>query len=81
MTALEQFLLLEAEFLAIGHTYLLLNQVNAHNLLGYRVLHLQTGVHFEEIEVAILVDKKLNSSCTTIVNGLGGCPFRGGVQA
>ncbi|CCY80817.1 choline dehydrogenase [Prevotella sp. CAG:1185] len=72
VSALEQVALLESQLLAVGHTQLLLHQVNAHNLFGYRMLNLQTGVHFEEIKMTVFVNQELYSTCSAVVDGLCG---------
>ena len=39
--------------------------------LGHRVLDLQSGIHFEEIEVLVLVDDELDRAGALVVDGLG----------
>jgi len=49
--------LIEAELCAGSDQNLLTNQIDAGDLLGNRVFNLQTGVHFDEIKLAILIEK------------------------
>ena len=55
-----------------GHPDLLPHQVDAGDELGDRVLHLDTGIHLNEIEVALPVQHKLDGAGVHIVGGLGG---------
>ena len=49
----------DVERLAVGDLELLQHQVDACGLLGDRVLHLQSGVHLEERDQAVLADEVL----------------------
>ena len=49
--------LVEAARLSGCHSQLLFHQVEAGDHLGHRVLHLETGVHFQVVELAVLVEK------------------------
>ena len=49
----------------------LLDQVQAGDALGDRVLHLQAGVHFQEIEVLVFAHHELDRAGTLVLHGLG----------
>ena len=72
MTALEKFFLLQVQHLVIGYTDLFFYQIHAHHFFGDGMLHLQTGVHLQKIEIAVLVHQKLDSSGSRIVHRPGG---------
>ena len=61
----------ERELLARGHHDLGAHDVDAGNPFSHRVLHLHAGVHLDEIELTVLV-QKLESPCTTVANLLAG---------
>ena len=63
-------LLGEGELLARRNADLLLDQVNAGHHLSHRMLHLDAGVHLNEVEVPVLVQYKLNGAGTVITSGL-----------
>ena len=67
MTAQNRVLLLN--LLAASNAELLTNQVQTGNLLGNRVLHLQTGVHLKEGDGAVGTDQELTGA-GTLVAGL-----------
>jgi hypothetical protein len=48
------------QLLAGGDADHLLDEVDAGDQLGDRMLHLQAGVHFQEVEIAVLVDDELD---------------------
>ena len=73
MTTLLDVVLSERERLTIGNENLLLHEVDAHNLLGDRMLNLQTGVHLKEVEILVFVYEKLYSACAHISHCLGCC--------
>src|SRR5207253_8633310 len=50
-SALLQFVLRKWQRLARGYLNLQLHQVNSGDHFGYRVLNLDPGIHFEEIEI------------------------------
>ena len=64
-------LLLDSEFMPVSDKNLLLHKIEAHHLLSNRMLHLQTGVHLEEVEVLVLIDKELDGASSHIAHGLG----------
>ena len=66
MTAQNRVLLLN--LLAAGNTELLTNQVQTGNLLGDRVLHLQTGVHLKEGDGAVGADQELTGAGTLVAS-------------
>ena len=46
-------------------------QVDAGGQLGNRVLNLQTGIHLQEIEVALLIDDELYGAGGLVIHGPG----------
>ncbi len=48
-----------------------LDQVEPGDHFSHRVLHLQAGVHFHEIELAARIQQKLNRASAHIIHGLG----------
>ena len=54
-----------------GHVHLQMYQVEAGHKFRYGVLNLQAGIHFEEIEVALLVHQEFDSTGVVIIRGLG----------
>ena len=76
-----QFVLLQRQRLAGGHAQLPLHQVQPGDGFGHRVLHLQAGVHFHEVEAhllgvvvaARLLDDELHRAGAHVVHRLGGC--------
>ena len=63
--------LLGAERLSSSNPDHLLNQIQVGNALGDRVLDLQTGVHFQEVEVPLRIDQHLNGTSALVVDSLG----------
>ena len=63
---------------ASGDLDLLLDQIDAVDLLGHGVLDLDPGVHLEEVVVSISVDEKLHRAGVLVVDGLG--KFDGGTS-
>ena len=61
-----QFRILGLEVAALGHVEHHLHQVDPGNLLGDRVLHLQTGVDLEEADGPVQADEELAGSGTDI---------------
>ncbi len=61
-------LLSVAQLAAASDPDLLLDDVNAGNHLSHRMLHLETGVHFKEVEVLVLIHQELDRSGIQIVN-------------
>ena len=66
MTAQNRVLLLN--LLAASNTELLTNQIQTGNLLGDRVLHLQTGVHLKEGDGAVGTDQELTGAGTLVAS-------------
>ena len=64
-------LLLERQLLAGGDADHQLDQVEAGDELGDGMLDLQTGVHLEEVELAVLVDDELDGAGALVLDGLG----------
>mmetsp|Transcript_3165 Transcript_3165/g.5450 ORF Transcript_3165/g.5450 Transcript_3165/m.5450 type:complete len:258 (-) Transcript_3165:95-868(-) len=52
-----QVFLAERHRLAGGNADLFADEVHTHDRLGHRMLHLQAGVHLDEIEFSVLVEK------------------------
>ena len=73
VTMLTKVLLLIAKWLTISYTNLLLNEINAYNLLCDRMLYLKTSIHLKEIELMVLVNKELDSTSTLIAYSLCSC--------
>ena len=65
-----------AHGLAGGDTQLLLDDVGAGDLLSDRVLHLHAGVHLHEVELAALVQQKLDGAGVAVVHGAHGLQGR-----
>jgi hypothetical protein len=61
----------ERKLLSGGHPDHLLDQVDAGDQLGHRVLDLKPRVHFQEVEVAVLVDDEFHRAGRLVVHGLG----------
>ena len=61
----------ELERFAHGHEDLLLDEVDAGDLLGDRVLDLDALVDLEEVEVALVVDDELNGASVGVLGLLG----------
>ena len=61
--------------LAGGHPDLVGYQVHARHHLGHRVLHLEAGVHLQEVNASLLIDKEFDGSDVRVVHGPG-CPYR-----
>ena len=71
MAALLDIFLFQLEHLSVGNFDLLFHQVHSDHFFRYRMFYLQTGVHFEEVIIAMLVDQELNRACTDIVDRFG----------
>ncbi len=61
----------EAEREPGSDPYLLLHDIDPRDHLRHRVLHLDAGVHFEEVELPVLPEE-LYRSCSFIAHGAGG---------
>src|SRR5690349_18358990 len=64
-------LLTERKALSSCDPDLQLHQVKAGNLFGDWMLHLEAGIHLEEVEVLLLVHQKLDSPCIEISGSFG----------
>ncbi|EJW92250.1 choline dehydrogenase [gut metagenome] len=73
MTTLIQVFLLQMQHLATCDTKLFLHQVDPYDFFRNGVFHLQTSIHFKEVEVAVLVHQEFDSTGTRIVHSLGCC--------
>ena len=62
-------LLSERERLAGRHPYHQLDEIEPGHQLGYRVLDLEPRVHFEKIEIALLVDDELDRAGRAVIDG------------
>jgi hypothetical protein len=49
---------------------LFFDQIVIGNFFRDRVLNLNTGVHFHEIELAVFVDQEFDRSCSFVIDGL-----------
>ncbi len=61
----------ERQLLAGGHADHQLDQVEPGDALGDRVLHLQPGVHLEEVEALVLADHELHRAGALVLHRLG----------
>ncbi len=59
--------MLDGERLASSDTQLFFDQVNAGNHFGYRMLNLNTGVHFNEVELTVF-KQELKGACAAIAD-------------
>jgi hypothetical protein len=65
-------LLVEGEGIPLGDANLLRNQVEPRNHLCDGMLHLNAGVHFHKVKIAVAIQQKLHGARPHIVNGLSG---------
>ena len=72
MSALFDIFLFQLENLSVGYLNLLFYEVYADYFFRNGMFHLQAGIHFEEVIVAVLVYQKLDRSRTDIIDGFGG---------
>ena len=56
------------KFFACGHTYHQFDQIETGDILRYRMLDLQTRVHFQKEEVPVLVDNEFDRSGGAIID-------------
>ena len=64
--------LLDGQLLAGANAQHLLDKIDTGDHLGHRVLHLQAGVHFKEVEALVLArHDELHRTGAVIVHGLG----------
>ena len=68
MTANRQLILPQGQRLATGHPQLPLDQIQPSDHLGHRMLDLQPGIHFHEVEIARGIDDEFDRSGTHIVH-------------
>ena len=59
-----------------GNFDLQADQVEAGDELRNGVLHLQAGVHLQEVEAAVGIHQKFHRACIVVAGGAGG-PYRG----
>ena len=55
----------------MGHTDHHLHQVDARDGFGHRVLHLQAGVHLQEVEALVFTDHKLHRARRLVLHRFG----------
>lgn len=55
--------------LAGGYAQLLFDDIRAGDLLGHRVLNLNTGVHLHEVETTVLVEEELDGAGVLVARG------------
>ena len=55
-----------------GNFDLFFDQIVVNDLLRHRVFHLDAGIHFHEIEIAVFVHQKLDGAHAFIINALAG---------
>ena len=60
-----------------GYLYLFFDQVVADHFLRHAMLHLYTGVHFHEVEVAVLIHQEFYGTHAFVIDGR--CSFDGGI--
>jgi hypothetical protein len=65
-------LLLVLQGQAVGDADLLLDDVDAGDVLGDRVLHLEAGVHLHEVELVVMVQQELHRAGVLVAHRLGG---------
>jgi hypothetical protein len=63
--------LFNRQFFASGHADHHLDQVEASDGFGHRVLYLQTGVHLQEVEALVFADHKLHRTGRLVFHRLG----------
>ena len=63
--------LFDGQFFASGHADHLLDQVQARDGFGHRVLDLQAGVHLQKIKALVLADHKLHRARRLVFHRLG----------
>ena len=61
----------QRELLACGDPDHLLDEIDAGHQLGDRMLDLQAGVHFEEVEALVLLDDELDRAGRVVADGPG----------
>ena len=71
MTDLLNLFLAVAQGVAHGDPHLLRNQINTSNHFGNGVLYLNTGIHFQEVVIAIRGENKLDGTGTGVIGCLG----------
>src|SRR6185436_7354977 len=54
-----------------GDFDLRLDEIDADDPLGHRMLDLQTGIHFEKVEVLLLIEQKLQRSRADVADRAG----------
>ena len=54
--------------MAFGNSDLRMNQIHSGHQFGHRMLHLETSVHFQEKEIAALLQQELHGSGASVGN-------------
>lgn len=62
-------LLFKSKWVTSSNEDLLLNQIDASNLLSNWMLYLESCVHFKEIEILVLVHEELNGTSGSVTTG------------
>ena len=60
----------ESQLFTRGHTNHLLDQIQAGDALGDRVLDLKTGIHLQEVEVLVFADHELHGAGALVLTAL-----------
>ena len=72
MTGQLYILLSKRKLLTVCDPDLFLDQVDPRHPFCDRMFHLDSGIHFHEIIIAMFIDKEFNSARTDVVYGFGG---------
>ena len=65
--------LLERELFTLGDLDLRRDEIDAGQLFGDRVLDLDAGVDFHEVEVLVFIEKKLDGADRVVFGGFDDC--------
>ena len=55
-------------FFTHRYFYLFFDQIKIDHFFRYTMFYLDTGIHFHEIEIAVLIHQELNGTNTFIIN-------------
>ena len=66
-----ELILGEGQRLALGHADLFLHQVKPRDLLRHGVFHLEAGIHFQEVEVVLVVEQEFHGAGAGVGAGAG----------
>ena len=69
VAVLRNLFLRDRQLLPRGHADLLFDQIDPGHLLGHRMLNLDASVHFQQIEVLILINQELHRAGVLITGG------------